>query len=671
MNNSWRDRITVSNNYKKKEIPSVFFLLVSLFYFPNLLLAQTDSISVYDMDLFQLSKIKIHSATKADQNISEVPSTISIITSREIKENGYASLEEALSALPGFQFRDIQGINSYVFQRGIPNQNNLSLLLIDGVQINELNSGGFYAGGLYNLSNVERIEIIYGPASVAYGTNAVTGIINIVTKNAVDNQLKVSLKTGSFNTYGGYLSCSYHDEKNNIGVLFSGMFLTTKKLDLKEEAGDYNWSDKMDNFENDYSFDLKIKYDDFTFGTNYILRQASTATLFKSTGTTYEDNGTSWNIRFINNYLKYDKNISDDVKISSLLYNRNATVLDNTIYYVVDTAQIGYYRPNNLTGWENVINYQLNSFFSFTGGLTFEYESLAKNYSVSISNSPDQKPPVPDSPEMLNNYLASVFIEPQIIPFENFYVSGGIRYDHSSIYDQVLTPRVGVNYNYDNYLFHFSYAEAFRAPKPWDYTDGIGNKSLLPEKMKSLEASATLIFQNSFKFILTWYSNKLEQALIRETSSGGYRWINSGNINTDGIEASLSYNTKNVNSFINYTFNQSYNESHELIPEISKHTANAGLTYSLNEHFSINLRANYLGKRENPKLITSTNKQHVDPALILHGNISLINLNGFDFQLSVKNILDAEYYHTSNRDPDRYRQPQRTIMISAGYTIDY
>jgi len=64
-------------------------------------------------------------------------------------ENGYFTLEEALSFLPGFQFRNIQGINSYVFQRGIPNQNNLTLVLVDGMQINELNSGGFYAGGQY------------------------------------------------------------------------------------------------------------------------------------------------------------------------------------------------------------------------------------------------------------------------------------------------------------------------------------------------------------------------------------------------------------------------------------------------------------------------------------------------------------------------------------------
>ena len=158
-----------------------YFLLLSIYPF-FYCSAQSDSVNLYDLDLYQLSKLKITSASKVVENKNEISTWVNIITAAEIKRNGYFTLEEALSTLPGFQFRNIQGINSYIFQRGIPNQNNLTLVLIDGIQINELNSGGFYAGGQYNLSNVERIEVMYGPSSVAYGTNAVSGIINIITK---------------------------------------------------------------------------------------------------------------------------------------------------------------------------------------------------------------------------------------------------------------------------------------------------------------------------------------------------------------------------------------------------------------------------------------------------------------------------------------------------------
>jgi len=138
---------------------------------------------VFNMSLTELMNVEVVSASKISEPIREVPATVQVITAEQIRDRGYFTLEEALSDLPGFQFRNILGFNSYVFMRGAPSQNNLILVLVDGIQINELNSGGFYGGGQYNLSNVERIEVVYGPASALYGTNAVSGIINIITKN--------------------------------------------------------------------------------------------------------------------------------------------------------------------------------------------------------------------------------------------------------------------------------------------------------------------------------------------------------------------------------------------------------------------------------------------------------------------------------------------------------
>ena len=644
----------------------LFFFLISI----NESYSQNDSINIYDLNLTQLSKLKITSASKVEQNINEVPSTVFVITGNQIKENGYFTLEEALSELPGFQFRNINGINSYVFQRGIPNQNNLTLLLIDGVQVNELNSGGFYAGGQYNLSNVERIEVIYGPSSVVYGTNAVSGIINIITKNPTEKKVKLNALAGNFNTFNGDINSSYVNKKNTFGVSASGMYKTTDKANLKGFAGDNNWTDNMDNFENDYSFDLKIKARDFILGTNYIYKETSTATSEKSVETIYRDYGTSWNIQFINSYLNYNKKLNEKLTFTSELYNRNATVLDNTIYSVLDTTQIGYYRPNNLTGFENILDYKGNTFFSITGGFTFEYEQLSEKASMSYSNSEEQKPPKPEKPEILNNYLASFFIEPRFILFKNLFISTGARFDQSSIYDQVLTPRAGLSYNYKKQLFRLSYAEAYRAPKPWDYADGLGNPSLMPEKMKSLEAAFTFSLFDNYKIDIIGYKNDLDNAITKEIINDDYRWVNSGEIKTDGVEIYLRYVSSKLKTSLNYTFNQSYNELGEFVPEISKHTGNASLTYYLNQFIRINLRANYIGKRENPKLITSTNSIDIDPCLIFHGTLSLVNYKGFTVQLIAKNILNTEYYHTSNRDPDRYRQAQRTIMFSVGYLIE-
>lgn len=155
---------------------------------------------VLSMSLTDLMSVKVITASKTQQSINEVPSTVHVITADQIKDRGYFTLEEALSDLPGFQFRNILGFNSYVFLRGAPSQNNLILLMVDGVQINELNSGGFYAGGQFIMSDIDQIEVVYGPASALYGTNAVSGIVNIITKKPVGKTGHVSILGGNFKT---------------------------------------------------------------------------------------------------------------------------------------------------------------------------------------------------------------------------------------------------------------------------------------------------------------------------------------------------------------------------------------------------------------------------------------------------------------------------------------
>lgn len=650
----------------------VTYLLCSLFFIFTFKksFSQNDSTDIYDLDFNQLSKLKITSASKVPESIKEVPSTIVIITAAEIKERGYFTLEEALSDLPGFQFRNVLSFNSYVFQRGVPNQNNLILVLIDGVQVNELNSGGFYGGGQYNLSNVERIEVIYGPSSVAYGTNAVSGIINIITKNNKEKKFEISSLAGNFNTISTNATYGYAGEKKDLYVTASGMYKQTDKADLRGQAGDYNWDDLLDNFEDDYSLDLKLHAGNFILGTNYLQKKSSTGTYIKATGTIYRDYGTLWNIRFINNYLKYNKNISKHLILNSLLYNSNTTVLDNSALYITDTSQSRYYRPNNLTGFETTLNYAADQMFSVTGGVTLEGEQLAKHYSITYSNSPDIRPPAPDRPPMEYNYLASLFLEPRLTLFKNLYLSGGVRFDQSSIYNQVLTPRAGIVYNMHNQVIRFSYAEAFRAPKPWDYTDGLGNTSLLPERMRSLEAATTFSLSDNYKLDVIGYKNRLDDALTREFLVNGYRWVNDGEINTNGLEIFFRYSSKKFKSSINYTFNQSLNENKEFIPEISEHSGNISATYMFFNYFTINLRANYVGKRKNPQIITATNSTTINPYLVFNGALSLVSYKNYTVQLIAKNIFNAKYYHTSNRMPQRYRQPQRTIMVSVGYALN-
>ena len=622
-----------------------------------------------ELSLEDLAKVKVISASKKPQVISEAPATVRVITAKQIHERVYLTLEEALSDLPGFQFRNILGFNSYVFQRGIPSQNNLILILVDGIQINELNSGGFYGGGQYNLSSVERIEVVYGPASALYGTNAISGIVNIITKNPEDNKgLSVSALYGSFNTMNTDLGYGYYDEENDFGFSVSGMFKQTEKADLADEKGDDNWTENMENFEDDLSFDAKMTYQDFTAGLVFQDKQASRTTNYRAIGSIYLDSGTNFHIRFINGYLKHVYDEYERWSLSSQLYYRNATVMDNTIAYIDTNAQCGYYRPNDLIGFESTINYSPYKKLNLIGGIVFEKENLAKGFSKTWSDSPDEKPPTPPEPDMESNSLQSLYLQAQHMLLRSIQLTAGMRFVNSSVYDQVLTPRMSLVYNQDRLTAKLLYMEAFRAPKPWDYNWGNGNPDLEPEQMRSVEVFLAYNILDNLRAEASIYRNSVYDILDKDTDLN--KWINRGKLETDGFELTLSYYAPKFTPYINYTYNDSRFGNDEWVPEIADHSANVGILYAFTNKFKFNLSGNYLGKRKNPHVILNTGKVIIDPAFVVNSVLTYSDFHNLDIQLIGKNILDTKYYHTSNRPASRFRQPQRTVLLRLGWHFD-
>lgn len=642
---------------------SIFLLLIQI----NGLYAQKKALEeLLNMSLEELSNIQVITASKIPQKIETVPAKVRLITAEQITNNGYLTLEEALADLPGMQFRNTNGYNSYVFMRGVPSQNNFILILVDGIQINELNSGGFYGGAQYNLHNVERIEIVYGPASALYGTNAVSGIVNIITKNPKNHTgLDLYALYGTFNTVNTGASYGNWSYNKNFGWRVSGMYKTTQKADLKGAAGDYNWSDNMENFEDDYALDARLTWRHISWGLNYQNKQSSAATYNKSTGTHYRDTDTFWNIRFINSWLKHNFMVNNKIHLMTQLYYRNATVLDNSVLIVTDTLQVGYYRPNQLAGFESLLNYTPTEKSRLVTGIVYEYENLAHSYANTFSIGPTIRPPKPPKPQMDNNALFSIFSQYQYKLLQSFQLYAGARFDNSSIYGQVLTPRLGLVFNKKNYTGKLLYTEAFRAPKAWDYTDGKGNPDLKPEEISALEFYSACNLFHSLRIDFSIFRNIITNKLVRENLLNSWRWINFGEMQTNGFEFVVDYEKQPLQTWFNYSLNRSTDENDNFIPEISKHQCNAGMQYNITKKTLLVFKGHYYGKRKNTRVIQTTGSDMIDAAWVIDATFSRSVNDNLDIHLFCKNMLDAKYYHPSNLPPDRYRQPQRSIMIQA------
>ena len=129
---------------------------------------------------------QVTSVSKSSESLREAPATVVVVTGEEIERRGYLDLEQLLHNLPGFDVNRTNGdIYSHVYQRGYYDEfNSRLLLLVDGVEQNDLTQGTQYLSRQYPLTNIDRVEVVYGPASTMYGANAYTGVISVITKDA-------------------------------------------------------------------------------------------------------------------------------------------------------------------------------------------------------------------------------------------------------------------------------------------------------------------------------------------------------------------------------------------------------------------------------------------------------------------------------------------------------
>jgi len=189
---------------------SILAILISLLFQLRVFAQEDNKIEeLAQISLEELMQMKVTSASGAEELIKDAPAAMIVITDDEIKKRGYISLSDILMDLPGFDISVTNGADYMVaYQRGYrTSYTQRTLLMIDGKVENHLWSHIAHISRQYPLSNVKKIEVLYGPASAVYGANAFLGIINVITNDGKelkngDVSTDVSFQAGSFNTKG-------------------------------------------------------------------------------------------------------------------------------------------------------------------------------------------------------------------------------------------------------------------------------------------------------------------------------------------------------------------------------------------------------------------------------------------------------------------------------------
>lgn len=207
----------------------IFFVFCNLYCF-----SQGDSLMQFDIE--DLMQISITSASKEKETHFDSPLSTSVITASDIKNSGATTIEELFRLIPKFIVREKTNGNFDIHIQGNDNTppgnftfnsaNSLSLVMIDGRKVyNQMNGGTFWETLPISLTDIEQIEIIKNPSTSLYGPNAVTGVINIITKKIIKNKafsINANLQGGTQNTTTGNISLTNQLGKLMIGV--SGSF---------------------------------------------------------------------------------------------------------------------------------------------------------------------------------------------------------------------------------------------------------------------------------------------------------------------------------------------------------------------------------------------------------------------------------------------------------------
>lgn len=207
-----------------------------------MMLAEIVGVSMDELLELALNK-SVTTASKRKETVFESPLSTTVLTSKEIEMAGATSIEEALRLVPGMIVREKTNGIYDVHMRGLDNvppdnfshfsENMISLVMIDGVPVyNNVAGGTFWETLPVGLSQIERIDVVRGPSTALYGPNAVSGVINIVTKNDSEKNFNIdgTARGGNYATLIGDIH-GFYKFSDKIKLSVTGKYDVRNRFD--------------------------------------------------------------------------------------------------------------------------------------------------------------------------------------------------------------------------------------------------------------------------------------------------------------------------------------------------------------------------------------------------------------------------------------------------------
>ncbi len=475
--------------------------MVAAVIFSNQLQAQQDPTKTLDEVLV--------TANKQVQKQSTTGKVVTVINRSQLENNAGRTLTQLLNEQAGLMINGAQsapGTNQTVYLRGAGAAN--TLILVDGVPAND-------AAGIstefdlnhFAIDQIERVEILKGAQSVLYGSDAVAGVINIITKKYTGNKKATVNATAAGGTYGTF--------KSSVGVAGAADIFTYNLQYSKLNTNGFSAAQDISGTNN---FD-KDGYIQDIIGLNFSAK-ASKKLLLKFSGQYDQykadvDDGALMDDR--NNTIN-NKNIR--AGINAVYQLKNGTVssninINNTVRKLNDEKNIPFdpfdYDPYNATYKGNTIFAEVFTNLNLHKHLELLAGADLRNHKATVESTYGNLGDDSLKATQFSGY-ASLFVK----DLSGFNVELGSRFTHHSVFGSSVTYAVNPFYFINKQVKIFAnIASGFRSPSLYNLFSEYGNKKLKPEKSNSYEAGIQYLAKdNKWNVRVTYFNRNIQDVII-------------------------------------------------------------------------------------------------------------------------------------------------------------
>lgn len=586
--------------FLRGKMKKLFYLsiLICCIAFPGLSMAQ---------EATTLDEVVV-TASRVQETKREITSNVTIIDEEQIQNSSAKDLGELLTEKAiGHSHKYPGGLNAIGIRgfKTATHGNDLEgsvLILVNGRRAGTGNAAKI------NTQNIEKIEILRGPASLQYGSAAMGGVINVITKQGKDKPtFFVEGTLGSF----GYKEKSVGASGKFKNFDFSGSFTTESQDDYDTASGDtfYNTGYKSKD-----NLSLNLGYE--------FIPNNRIGIIYNSYDADHVGDSSYLSQNDLDNY----KNSSN----KSIDLNYNGKTSDGIISwqarYFNTKDKDTWFDPiaSNVSGWDDGIPYGIKSTQKGAQAqVTYDKDYFLLTAGVDWINYKMDNDSTPKEPEYENP--AGFLLAKTRLFDKKLIITGGMRYDKYKVdmkdegkkeKDNNTSPQLGMAYLFtDNFKIRANYGQAFKMPSAkqiaadftsWG-TNYVGNPDLDPEKSGTYEIGIDFS-KASFDSSLTVFHTDFKDKIVSYTTTGGdSSWENLGKAEIEGIEANLSYDIGSLFSwdyqikpYVNLTYLNEYKdkETRQDLLYTSDLQVSYGITVSDFDGFSTNLVLCYTGEQK-------------------------------------------------------------------------